>query len=146
MTAPAPLSLTREAALAEPEVQAISDGLDAYNALFLPGYELAPKPLHLVGRDADGVLCAGARYYIAIDWGILEWLWVAAPYRRSGFGTRLLQAVEAEARASGCLGVYLDTFKFQAPDFYAKFGYSEFGRLPDCPRGFARIWLAKRFA
>ena len=49
------------------------------------------------------------------------------------------------ARAAGNLGaVYLDTFTFQAPAFYEKHGYREFGRLDDAVHGHARIWLAKR--
>jgi len=146
VNAAAPLRLTREAAPASEDVQAISDGLDAYNAKFLPGYDLAPKPRHIVGRDTDGVVCAGVRFWIGVDWAMVEWLWVAEAHRGAGVGKKLLGAVEAEARENNCRGVYLDTFSFQAPNFYARFGYGEFGRVRDCPAGFDRIWLQKRFA
>jgi ribosomal protein S18 acetylase RimI-like enzyme len=56
-----------------------------------------------------------------------------------------MAAVEAEARSLGCRGAYLDTFSFQAPKFYEKLGYREFGRIADFPAGFDRIWLMKRF-
>jgi hypothetical protein len=56
-----------------------------------------------------------------------------------------MRAVEGEARERGLRGAYLDTFSFQAPKFYAKLGYREFGRISDFPLGFDRIWLMKRF-
>ena len=45
----------------------------------------------------------------------------------------------------GCAGVRLDTTSFQAPDFYKRHGYTEFGRIDGYPPGHARIWLMKRF-
>jgi len=50
---------------------------------------------------------------------------------------------EAAARAQGCRGAYLDAFTFQAPKFYERLGYQEFGRLDDFPPGHARIWFTK---
>ena len=34
---------------------------------------------------------------------------------------------------------------FQAPDFYSRHGYTEFGRIDDYPPGHARHWFMKRF-
>ena len=39
--------------------------------------------------------------------------------------------------------VYLYTFSFQAPGFYRKLGYREFGKLNDFPKGQSRYWLNK---
>jgi hypothetical protein len=55
----------------------------------------------------------------------------------------LLAGAEAAAREKGCRGAYLDTFTFQAPKFYDRHGYLEFGRLNDFPSGHARIWFWK---
>ena len=38
---------------------------------------------------------------------------------------------------------WLDTFSFQAPEFYSKFGYREFARL-DYPPDHQRIFLKKQ--
>ena len=35
------------------------------------------------------------------------------------------------------------THSFQAPDFYKKQGYQEFGRLADFPPGHSLIWFSK---
>ena len=139
-----PLSLTRETDPSEETVLAIADGLDAYNAGFSAGADWEPR--FLVARDAAGVVQGGVRYLTAFEWLFVNWLWVAEPYRRSGAGSRLMGAVEAEARSTGCRGAYLDTFSFQAPKFYEKLGYREFGRIADFPAGFDRIWFMKRFA
>jgi GNAT superfamily N-acetyltransferase len=138
-----PLSLTHEIDPLEETVHAIADGLDAYNAGFFPGADWEPR--FIVARDEAGAVQGGARYLTALEWLFVNWLWVAEPYRRSGEGSRLMNAVEAEARKAGCRGAYLDTFSFQAPKFYQKLGYSEFGRIADFPAGFDRIWFMKRF-
>jgi hypothetical protein len=53
--------------------------------------------------------------------------------------------LEAEARARGCIGVWLDTLSFQARPFYEKHGYALFGSIEDQPPGHARHFLFKRF-
>jgi hypothetical protein len=39
--------------------------------------------------------------------------------------------------------VYLSTFEFQAPGFYAKQGYSVIGELENVPAGSKRQWFSK---
>ncbi len=70
-------------------------------------------------------------------------LWVAGAWRRRGLGTRLLEAAEGEARRRGCRQVVLATHSFQGPDFYPRFGYSEFARLRDYPTGHDQLYFRK---
>jgi hypothetical protein len=56
----------------------------------------------------------------------------------------ILAAGEAEASQRGCIGVYLDTYSFQAKPFYERLGYQVFGVLPDCPPGATKYYLGKR--
>ncbi len=51
---------------------------------------------------------------------------------------------ELEARQRGARCAYLDTFSFQAPDFYKKQGYEVFGELRDFPEGHRRYFLRKQ--
>ena len=139
-----PLVLTREDDPEPATVETISTGLGDYNAgFFQGGGDWIPE--YLVGRDDAGAVRSGAKYMLEYDWLFLNWLWIEAPYRRHGEGRRLMAELEAEAQRAGCKGVYLDTFTFQAPEFYARLGYQEFGRIAGFPGGFDRIWLMKRF-
>lgn len=78
------------------------------------------------------------------DWLHLDLLWVKDELRGRGYGHRLLTIAEEEARQRGARHVYLDTFSFQAPDFYKKYGYRVFGELNDFPSGHQRYFLTKQ--
>jgi GNAT superfamily N-acetyltransferase len=122
-------------------IDAIGQGLHAYNtAIAGPGEW---TPLWIVGRDDAGRVKAGLRARSSWNWLFVDWLWVAEPHRRRGLGSQLLLRAEAIARERGCVGAYLDTFSFQAPAFYLRYGYEEFGRLEGLPPGHARIWFRK---
>jgi GNAT superfamily N-acetyltransferase len=73
-------------------------------------------------------------------------LWVADPVRGRGHGRDLLEAGESYARERGCIGVFLDTFSFQARPFYERHGYRVFGTLADFPPGHESYFLSKRLA
>jgi len=64
--------------------------------------------------------------------------------RGEGLGAKLLAAAEDVARERGCGHAWLDSYGFQAPQFYLKQGYEIFGTLPDYPRGVERVFLCKR--
>lgn len=78
-------------------------------------------------------------------WGWLhvDLLWVEEALRGRGYGHQLLVAVEEEARQRGARHAFLDTFSFQAPDFYQRHGYQVFGQLGDFPPGHQRYFLKK---
>jgi len=65
-------------------------------------------------------------------------------YRGQDLGSQLLNKIELEAKAIGTTLVHLDTFDFQAKDFYLKAGYEIFGVLDDCPKGHQRYYLKKK--
>ncbi len=84
-------------------------------------------------RDSAGALLAGLTGW---TWGTcagIEMVWVRDDQRRSGFGGRLLAAVETEARRRGCTQILVSSFTFQAPDFYKRHGYVEFARTHGIP-------------
>jgi GNAT superfamily N-acetyltransferase len=101
-------------------------------------------PLWLFARDPTGEVQGGLRGETYWSWCTIDVLAVAKPYRRQGIGSRLLTKAEEIARARGCVGIRLDTTSFQAPDFYHRHGYAEFGRIEDYPPGHARLWFLKK--
>jgi GNAT superfamily N-acetyltransferase len=70
-------------------------------------------------------------------------LWVDEKYRNKGLGKELLKRTEDRAKELGCPLSHLDTFDFQAKDFYLKHGYVIFGELEDCPPNHKRFYLKK---
>lgn len=77
-------------------------------------------------------------------WLFIELLAVPEQTSGQGMGARLMQMAEQLARDKGCVGIWLDTFSFQAPGFYEKQGFSRFGQLEDFPPGRQRFYYQKR--
>jgi len=100
----------------------VGDGLSEDNERAAPMEDV--HPLACFVRDVSGEVIGGA---IGRTWGEccqLQQLWVAAPARGAGIGTRLMRRFEDHACTRGCRTFYLDTFSFQAPAFYRKLGYA----------------------
>lgn len=97
-------------------------------------------------RDDHGELIGGIQGW---TWGATGWVerfWVREDGRHRGIGTRLLAAVESEARARGSRQLALTTHTFQAPDFYRRLGFEVVGELADYPANHASVLLRKRLA
>lgn len=109
------------------------------------GRPFQPEPLHLKAIDSDGQLVGGLTAYTVQGWLFIKLLGIAEGQRGSGLGRALLARAEDFARQKGLVGVYLDTFEFQAPRFYQGLGYIECGRLPTVDGAAQRIWFAKIF-
>ena len=71
-------------------------------------------------------------------------LWIEEAYRKQGLGSKLLKEIERIAVDKGGSLIHLDTFDFQAKDFYIKHGYEVFGVLEDCPNEHCRYYLKKK--
>ena len=94
-------------------------------------------------RDSGGEIVGGLVGSTYWGWFYVDLLWVREDLRGQGFGHRLLDAAEEEARQRGAANAYLDTFSFQAPAFYERQGYRVFGELPDFPAGHTRYFMTK---
>ena len=79
-------------------------------------------------------------------WNIIfvDVLFIDESYRHHGLGSALIAHLEKEAKAKGCYLIILDTFDFQAKDFYLKLGFKVIGTIDDCPPGHQRFYLTKR--
>jgi GNAT superfamily N-acetyltransferase len=141
-TGPGPqLEITYEDAPSEETISAFQKGLDDYNT-----EKVGPMhnhPLWLIVRGESGRVIGGLKGRTFWQWLFIEWLWIDAPYRHQGLGRKLLTQAEAIARGRGSVGIYIDTLTFQAPDYYQRFGFKEFGRLCNIPPGHDRLWLFK---
>ena len=127
-------------ALREP----IEDGLMAFNDQVLGPSNR--EPLAIVLRDPEDEDIIGGIWAIFFrNWLFIEYLFVPEALRGSGAGSSLMAKAEEAARARGCIGVFLDTFDFQAPRFYEKLGYKQYGKL-DTLVGREQYFYAKKFS
>jgi ribosomal protein S18 acetylase RimI-like enzyme len=104
-----------------------------------PLWEKRPRPaesLQFYLLDAKGNLIGGiqGRTHQIPEWLEITVLWVAEEMRKQGLGRELMHMAEDEARARGCRYARLATSEYQAPGFYRKLGYREYGMLENCPR------------
>ncbi|MCK4899093.1 MAG: GNAT family N-acetyltransferase [Anaerolineales bacterium] len=99
--------------------------------------------LCFVLQTPDQEIVGGVLGEVYWGWFYLDLMWVKDEFRGRGFGGQLLTQAENEARQRGAKHVYLDTFSFQAPDFYKQHGYQVFGELLDFPPGYQRYFLTK---
>ncbi|MBD2775098.1 GNAT family N-acetyltransferase [Iningainema tapete] len=101
------------------------------------------KHLAIFLRDSHEHIVGGLIGETYWQWLYVDVLWVHESFRGEGYGDTLLTTAEQEAVKRGCRYAYLDTFSFQAPEFYQKRGYVIFGKLPNFPQGYTRFFLKK---
>jgi ribosomal protein S18 acetylase RimI-like enzyme len=126
------------------DVRFLEDGLYAFNVQ-ATGISDA-NLLGLFARAADGSPKGGA---FGWTWGgtcYIRYLFVLESLRGRGLGTRLMRAVEKEARFRGCRQILLETHDFQAPAFYRKLGFEVVGQVAEYPRGHRYLTLVKHLA
>jgi len=123
------------------DAAAIRTGLHAYNdsKVDSPDGYLGVPIKDDAGQTVGGLT---ARWYY--NWMFIELLFVPEYLRGQDVGTRLMAEAETYARAHGMIGIWLDTFGFQARGFYEKLGYAVFGELPNYPDNYSRYFLQKR--
>ncbi|WP_406450999.1 GNAT family N-acetyltransferase [Streptomyces sp. NBC_00876] len=101
-------------------------------------------PLEIWALDAEGRVAAGVTGRTWAYWLHVDLLWVDARHRGSGLGSRLLAEAERVARTDrSCTRSRVETWDFQAPDFYRKRGYEVSGRVEDYPPGVTEFTLTK---
>jgi GNAT superfamily N-acetyltransferase len=103
------------------------------------------QPLAVLLEGEEGRPVGGLWGVTAYGWLFTELLFIPEALRGGGRGAEVLAMAEAEARARGCVGAWLDTFEFQARGFYERQGYGVFGQIDDYPPGFARYFMKKVF-
>ncbi|MEU6348067.1 GNAT family N-acetyltransferase [Streptomyces sp. NPDC047072] len=102
-------------------------------------------PLHVWALDESDALAGGLVGHTWTSWLHVAYLWVDAAHRGTGLGSHLLATAERLARRErGCAAVRLETWDFQAPEFYKKQGYEVVCVIPDYPPGVTEYTLTKR--
>lgn len=92
--------------------------------------------------DDEENLIGGVQGNFEWDWLHITHLWVKESRKR--LGHELVKAIESYARKENKVGVFLDTFAFQARGFYEKQGYTLFGTIENAAGPQARYFLSKK--
>ena len=126
----------------EPEkAQEIGNQIRAYNRSKREKAE--SESLNLYVEDEKGDLLAGLVAETFGNWLEIEYLFVEEELRGQGIGSKLLQQAENEAKNRNCRFAFVNTYQFQAPDFYQKHGYKEVFTLQDYPYTGQRYYYQK---
>ena len=120
----------------------VDDGLGYSNEAAAPVHEV--QRLSCFATTASGAVVGGA---VGRRWGEcceLQQLWVDPAYRRRGVGSRLVKLFEGRAAEHGCRTFYLETFSFQAPQFYRSLGYHAAAEIGGFPGGIVKYLMLRR--
>ena len=138
------LRITIEPHASENQKEFIREHLGLYNVAITGNEEYYTVSVFL--RDREDEALGGLLGEIWGQWLFISHVWLAAPWRRGGYGSKLLAAAERYALERGCLNAWLTTSSFQARPFYEKFGYELFATLDECPPGHKLYFLKKHLA
>jgi GNAT superfamily N-acetyltransferase len=100
--------------------------------------------LSFVLKDDAGNVFAGVNATLYC-WKVMyvDILYVDDEHRGKGYGRLLMDKAETKAKSLGGYMSHLDTFDWQAKDFYEHQGYVAFGVLENCPPGHNRYYMKK---
>jgi len=104
------------------------------------------KPLSVIVRCTEtGKVLGGMQGRTSLGLLFIDLFYLPPTLRNNGLGTAILTQFESEGCKRGCVASFLYTITFQAPDFYKKNGWKEFGRIDCLPEGTSRIFMNKSF-
>jgi len=101
------------------------------------------ESLNIYIEDDYGNLIAGMVAETFGYWLEIEYLYVRDDVRRQGLGSKILKMAELESFNRGCKYSFVNTFHFQAPEFYEKHGYKEVFALKEYPYTGKRYYYTK---
>ncbi|HEY0606434.1 MAG TPA: GNAT family N-acetyltransferase [Herpetosiphonaceae bacterium] len=125
----------------EQDLEFLEDQINRYNMDQVGAFDA--RRLAIFVRDEQQTIVAGISGYTWAGMCEIQFLWVAEELRGQGYGGRLLQTAEQEARERHCRIIVLNSYSFQAPDFYQQRGYSLVGKIEGCPPNHANSYFKK---
>ncbi|HHF7346550.1 GNAT family N-acetyltransferase [Legionella feeleii] len=97
----------------------------------------------ILAKNKQGDMIGGATVWEHSDALYIDILWVDEKYRKNRIGSHLINKVIEQALSKNILKIFVDTYEFQAEDFYIKQGFLVIGRLDNYLLGHDRIYLRK---
>jgi GNAT superfamily N-acetyltransferase len=120
----------------------IDCGLAGFNAEHSDYYD--KRTLAVLARDpASGQTLGGVLGRTSLGLLLIDLVYLPKTLRGQDIGSRMLGMAEQEAVHRGCRSATVMTISFQAPGFYERRGWREFGRVPCDPPGTFRVFMSK---
>ncbi len=121
------------------EQRVIRDGIIEFNQSIISD---KPSCFNIFVKDNENVI-GGAIVYQHKDALYIDVLWCMERYRFKGIGSKLIAMIENEANNKSIKKLFVDTFAFQAEEFYKKHGFSIIGIIPEYLLDHDRIFMRK---
>lgn len=102
------------------------------------------KEFSIFLKNDSGKIFGGLKAFCDTESIYIDIFWIDEKLRHQGFGTKLLNTAEQEAIKNGCVFSLVDTWDFQAEEFYLKNGYEQIGELKNYWRHHSKIFLRKQ--
>jgi len=108
------------------------------------GHERKTSKHNILIKNNKGKTLGGIMLSFLWNGMRIETIWIDKSIRGQQWGKKLIKAGESEGIKKGCTFAYTDTFSWQAPEFYKKLGYIEYGKLEDFPKGNCLTYVRKQ--
>lgn len=86
-------------------------------------------------EEANDTFAAGAVARMYWNMMFIDTVFVEESCRKLGLGKKLIATLIGIAKENHCKFIILETYSFQAKDFYAKYGFKVVGVIEDYPPG-----------
>lgn len=101
------------------EQKIIRDGIIGFNQSIIND---KPNCFNIFVKKNENII-AGAIIYQHKDALYIDVLWCMEEYRHKGIGSKLIGMIEADAQHKSIKKLFVDTYAFQAQEFYTKHGF-----------------------
>jgi len=128
--------------LSDKQIEELENALEEYDKEYIK-YKISGS---ISIGIMDGETLAAGLDACMTAFGILyvSTVYVGEPYRRKGYGRRLIEEMERRAKSLGANTVRLDTFSWQGKDFYLAMGYEQVGYYKNREDGYEEYFFMKR--
>lgn len=119
---------------------AVREGIVAFNERIIGERD---KPLSIFLKNDLEKIVGGLQAWFDYESIWIDILWVTDDLRKKGYGKELLRTAENEAIKKGCIFSRVDTWSFQAEEFYLKCGYQRVGEIKNHWLSHSKIFFRK---
>ncbi len=125
---------------AEADNAVVREGIIAFNENIVGERD---KAFSIFLKNDSGKVSGGIQAFLDTESIYIDVLWIEGNLQKQGYGTKLLDAAEREAIKNGSIFSLVDTWDFQAEEFYLKNGYERVGEVKNYWHGHSKIFLRK---